>query len=96
MPSGSAFRSALSLVILLLAGAAFGQEPTRVFIFAGQSNMVGTHSRVADIQRFPPFASLAQPQTDVLFSYKLGREEMIDSQGWRPSAANGRFLWTRT
>jgi hypothetical protein len=28
----------------------------RVFIFAGQSNMVGTHSRVKDIHRFPPFA----------------------------------------
>lgn len=92
MPSNSAFRSALSLVILLLAGAAYGQEPTRVFIFAGQSNMVGTHSRVADIQRFPTFASLAQPQTDVLFSYKLGREEMIDSQGWRPLQPTGDFF----
>ena len=31
-------------------------ETVRVFIFAGQSNMVGSDSKVRDIQRFPPFA----------------------------------------
>ncbi len=56
--------------------------PLRVFIFAGQSNMVGTHSRVASIQRFPPFAGLDKPQANVLFSYKLGREQMATSDGW--------------
>ena len=56
----------------------------RVFIFAGQSNMVGTHSRVKDIHRFPPFAGLDQPQAKVLFTYKLGRENMETSQGWIP------------
>jgi hypothetical protein len=54
----------------------------RVFIFAGQSNMVGTHSRVADINNFPPFAGLDKPQKKILFSYKLGREEMETSDGW--------------
>ncbi len=54
----------------------------RVFIFAGQSNMVGTHSRVADIHKFPPFADLDKPQKKILFSYKLGREEMATSDGW--------------
>ncbi len=54
----------------------------RVFIFAGQSNMVGTHSRVVDIQRFPPFVGLDKPQVNVLFSYKLGREQMKTSDGW--------------
>ena len=56
----------------------------RVFIFAGQSNMVGTHSKVKDINRFPPFAGLDQPQAKVLFSYKLGRETMETSNGWIP------------
>ena len=31
------------------------REPVRVFIFAGQSNMVGSDSKVRDIERFPPF-----------------------------------------
>ncbi|MCC6508068.1 MAG: hypothetical protein IT423_03110 [Pirellulaceae bacterium] len=56
--------------------------PLRVFIFAGQSNMVGTHSRVGHIERFPPFADLGSPQANVLFSYKLGREQMATSDGW--------------
>ena len=59
-------------------------QTLRVFIFAGQSNMVGTDSRVADIQRFPPFAGLHQPQENILFSYKLGREQMTTSKGWIP------------
>ncbi len=63
-------------------GTAQDAPPTRVFIFAGQSNMVGTHSRVAHIKRFPPFEKLDQPQANVLFSYKLGREQMESSAGW--------------
>jgi hypothetical protein len=66
----------------------------RIFIFAGQSNMVGTHSRVKDIHRFPPFAGLDQPQKDVLFSYKLGRENMETSQGWIPMQPTRRLPQT--
>jgi len=44
--------------------------------------MVGTHSRVVDIQRCPPFAGLDKPQANVLYSYKLGREQMVTSNGW--------------
>lgn len=73
-------------VLLLIPAFALGAErdnkTLRVFIFAGQSNMVGSHSRVVDINRFPPFAGLDQPQADVLFSYKLGREQMKTSNGW--------------
>jgi hypothetical protein len=54
----------------------------RVFIFAGQSNMVGSDSKVSDIQRFPPFAGLEAPQPRVRFSYCLGREERRTSNGW--------------
>jgi hypothetical protein len=75
----------VAMIAMLLPSWVQAQsEPTRVFIFAGQSNMVGTHSRVADIQRFPPFAGLDKPQANVLFSFKLGREQMATSDGWIP------------
>ena len=64
----------------------------RVFIFAGQSNMVGSHSRVEDIQRFPPFAGLDRPQEKVLFSYKMGREQMTTSKGWIPLQPTGDYF----
>jgi hypothetical protein len=67
-------------------------EPLRVFVFAGQSNMVGTHSRVEHIQRFPPFADLKAPQTNVLYSYKLGREKMATSNGWMPLQPTGDYF----
>ncbi|MEZ6117258.1 MAG: sialate O-acetylesterase [Pirellulaceae bacterium] len=57
-------------------------QPVRIFIFAGQSNMVGSDSKVADIQRFPPFAGLDQAQEDVRFWYCLGREDKTISDGW--------------
>ncbi len=57
-------------------------ETLRVFIFAGQSNMVGSDSKVADIKRFPPFAGLEQPQPDVKFAYCIGRENKNRSNGW--------------
>ena len=57
-------------------------EPIRVFIFAGQSNMVGSDSKVDDIRRFPPFIGLEKPQADVKFSYCIGRENKLRSDGW--------------
>ena len=57
-------------------------EVVRVFIFAGQSNMVGSDSRVSDIRRFPPFKGLEETQPDVRFSYCLGRETKTRSDGW--------------
>ena len=54
----------------------------RVFIFAGQSNMVGSDSKAKDIKRFPPFAGLDKPQDSVRFSYNIGREEKRISKGW--------------
>ncbi len=62
------------------SGAA--REPVRVFIFAGQSNMVGSDSKVADIERFPPFAGLGEPQENVRFQYCIGREQKMRSGGW--------------
>lgn len=54
----------------------------RVFIFAGQSNMVGSDSHAADVDNFPPFIGLGKPQPAVKFSYCLGREEKSRSDGW--------------
>jgi len=88
----------LTLAYLLAAitvrSADIDTKTLRVFIFAGQSNIVGTHSRVKDIHRFPPFAGLDQPQKDVLFSYKLGRENMETSQGWIPMQPTRRLPQT--
>ena len=58
------------------------REPVRVFVFAGQSNMVGSDSRVADIERFPPFSGLGEPQGKVRFQYCIGREQKMRSDGW--------------
>ncbi len=57
-------------------------ETLRVFIFAGQSNMVGSDSKVGDIKRFPPYAGLENPQEKVLFNYCIGRENKRRSEGW--------------
>ncbi len=54
--------------------------------------MVGTHSKVGDIQRFPPFVGLDKPQANVLFSYKLGREEMATSEGWVALQPTGDYF----
>lgn len=74
------------IALLLVPGAArcadADTNTVRVFIFAGQSNMVGSDSKAKDIQRFPPFAGLETPQDNVLFSYNIGREDKRTSKGW--------------
>ena len=65
-----------------LAKAKEDDKTLRVFIFAGQSNMVGSDSRVDDIKRFPPFIGSEQPQRQVKFSYCIGREDKMTSGGW--------------
>ena len=85
-------RFALSVVAMFvlcfqsIADVAGGDDETtvRVFIFAGQSNMVGSDSKIEEIDRFPPFTGLDNPQTSVRFSYCLGREDKLVSEGWEP------------
>jgi hypothetical protein len=72
---------ALTFLISAIA-CAEDNKTVRVFIFAGQSNMVGSDSKVKDIDRFPPFAGLEDPQADVKFSYCLGRGQKTNSDGW--------------
>ena len=80
--------SLLSLLLLwtvagpLRAADTVDDRTLRVFIFAGQSNMVGSDSKVKDIKRFPPFVGLEQPQESVRFSYCLGRQNKTRSDGW--------------
>ena len=77
------FLSIIAAIPLVIGGLARGdQEPVRVFIFAGQSNMVGSDSKVDDIKRFPPFVGLEDPQPNVRFSYSIGRENKATSDGW--------------
>ena len=73
--------SILALVILTFRLAA-DDRTVRVFIFAGQSNMVGSDSKVEDIKRFPPFAGLEKAQSEVRFAYNIGRKNKTRSDGW--------------
>ena len=72
------------LLALVPASVSRADDDTtlRVFIFGGQSNMVGSDSKVRDIQEFPPFVGLDAPQPAVRFSYCLGRETKTQSDGW--------------
>ena len=87
-------RGTAPVKLFLILAIAIGMNTTlhaeelavRVFIFAGQSNMVGSDSKVQDIENFPPFAGLDQPQADVRFSYCIGRENKRRSDGWVPLA----------
>ena len=54
----------------------------RVFIFAGQSNMVGSDSDAHDVDRFPPFVGCGEEQSKIKYSYAIGRESMNRSEGW--------------
>ena len=42
--------------------ASQGKSPVKVFILAGQSNMVGADSKVADVDRYAPFVGWAGAQ----------------------------------
>jgi hypothetical protein len=78
------------LGVLLGAGLLAAQDRpaddkvVRVFVFAGQSNMVGSDSNVADVERFPPFADAAQELPEVRYRYVLGREDKLSPKGWVP------------
>ncbi len=81
-------RLSLALLLLPLSLGARGPAPSadakvlRVFIFAGQSNMVGADSDAAQIDRFPPFRGLGEPRPGVRFYHCIGRENKTLSEGW--------------
>ena len=75
-----------TLVFPAIAQTNDDHKTLRVFIFAGQSNMVGSDSKVKDIKRFPPYAGLEEAQDKTLFTYCLGRENKTRSEGWEALA----------
>ncbi len=74
----------LSLLAQLAAlhGAA-SPKPVRVFLFAGQSNMVGSDARPEQIDGFPMFKGAGAPQPEVLYTYLGGKDEN-GFKGWEP------------
>ena len=74
----------LSLAIAVLSPSTVIADQIRVFVFAGQSNMEGADSKVADVDRFPPFRGVTDPREDVRFWHVIGREDKADSKGWVP------------
>ena len=64
-------------------GSAVAEEVTRVFLFAGQSNMVGADAQADRIDDYPHFKGAGEPQSDVLYSYILGSGDEA-SKGWVP------------
>jgi len=61
-----------------------GEDPSivRVFLFAGQSNMVGSDSKARDVSRFPRYLGLDKAQPGIRFSYCIGRQNKMRSDGW--------------
>ena len=74
---------ALSLVVWIMIPTrpAFADEVTRVFLFAGQSNMVGADAHAEQIDDYPDFRGAGAAQDDVLYSYILGNGDEA-SNGW--------------
>ena len=70
--------------ILVLTPAHASGEAIDVFVFAGQSNMEGADSKVADVDRFPPFRGVTDARGDVRFWHVIGREDKADSRSWVP------------
>ena len=69
---------------MLVTAMSHAGKDIRVFVFAGQSNMEGADSKVADVERFPPFRGVTAPRADVRFWHVIGREDKADSKGWVP------------
>ena len=74
---------ALMTLAFMTNGSALADEVTRVFLFAGQSNMVGADAHADRIDDYPNFKGAGEPQSDVLYSYILGNGDEA-SQGWVP------------
>lgn len=60
------------------------ESVVRVFIFAGQSNMVGSHSNASEIAKYPRYVGLDQPEAGVGFRYCIGRGNKTIADQWVP------------
>jgi hypothetical protein len=70
-----------AIIILGLADIACAGDTLRVFLLAGQSNAEGADTHTSEVDTFPPFVGMADPQTDVLFWYENGSAP-LSSEGW--------------
>jgi len=80
----------LAIVFVMLTSWLRAAEPTRVFIFAGQSNMLGADAKADQIHQFPAYRKVATLREDVLFAYRLGNGDQA-SNGWVPLRALEAF-----
>ena len=67
-------------ITLIACGILHAAEPVRVFLFAGQSNMVGADTEPDGVVKFPPFSDALKPLKGVRFSFQIGPEHK--SKGW--------------
>ena len=74
---------ALAALAFITNGSTIAEEVTRVFLFAGQSNMVGSDAHADRIDDYPNFKGAGKPQSDILYSYVLGNGDEA-SKGWVP------------
>ena len=74
---------ALTLSAVIATDVVVAEEVTRVFLFAGQSNMVGSDAHADRIDDYSSFKGAGEPQSDVLFTYILGNGDEA-SKGWVP------------
>ena len=72
----------IGISIILPVDTTQAKKKLKVFIFAGQSNMVGSDSNVKAIDNFPPFVGYGKDQENNMFYYSIGREKKIESEGW--------------
>lgn len=63
---------------------------TRVFIFAGQSNMTGSDADASEVNNHPPYVGAATSQKDVLYAYNVGPDQK--SNGWVAMGPIGRLF----
>ena len=88
-PRNNSRRSILLAAVFLLVSSVIQTQPacadevTRVFLFAGQSNMVGADAHAERIDDYPDFRGAGAEQSDVLYSDILGNGDEA-SQGWVP------------
>ncbi len=68
-------------VMVMSKIVAASDDVVRVFVFAGQSNMVGADAHADQIDRYPNFRGAGEVQDDVLYSYILGSSGEA-SDGW--------------
>lgn len=73
----------LTLLMVGTALAADVSKPVKVFLFAGQSNMVGSDAHAGRIDDYPMFKGAGVPRDDVLFA-RLPEKEQSAPAAWGP------------